>query len=121
MPRLHEGLESVARLTAAMGMDIPEQFARFGREWARADAKFYELNERKSAELARRAKALGGDLSVTAAEREVKASQAWHDFVSEIARAKYEANAAKVEMDYFAMKMQAWLTTQMHAREAEAA
>lgn len=120
MPGLHKSLDAAVRLAAVAGMDIPEQLRVFAVKWADADAKAYELEEKKTAELARRCKALGGDLSIAAAEREVKASQAWHDHIGEIARARHAANAARGELDYWKSKFEAWLVAQAYAREIAA-
>ena len=120
MPRLHSSLDAVARLAQASGMDIPEQLRTFAIAWADADAKAYELEAKKDAVLNRWAKELAGDLSVAAAEREVKASQRWHDHIGDIARARHEANKARGELDYWKAKFEAWLVAQAHAREIAA-
>ena len=120
MPALHRSLDAAVRLAQIAGMDIPEQLRVFALAWAAADAKAYELEEKKTAELAKRCKALGSDLSVAAAEREVKATQSWHDHIGEIARARYEANKARGELDYWKAKFEAWLVAQSHAREIAA-
>ena len=110
------------RLIAASqaNIDFPEKFHDAAMRWAKLDGKAHQLEELKTAVLAKKAKALGGDLSVAAAEREVRAGQEWHDFVSEITQARIAANEAKGEMDYWRMKFQAWLVAQDHAREQAA-
>ncbi len=134
MPALHDSLDAAVRLARIAGMDIPEQLRVFAQAWADADAKAYELDAKarskedsKSAVLAKRCKALGGNLSIAAAEREVKAAQEWHDFLVEIeqayrsaAAARHEANKARGELDYWKAKFAAWLVGQNHAREMAA-
>lgn len=120
MPKLHKSLESAIHLAQVAGMDIPEQLRTFALAWAEADAKAYELEEKKTAELAKRCRALDGDLSIAAAEREVKASQSWHDHIAAIARARHEANKARGELDYWKAKFSAWLVQQGHAQEIAA-
>lgn len=134
MSALHKSLDAAIHLAQIAGMDIPEQLRVFAEKWAEADAKAYELDARaraiedsKSAVLAKRCKALGGNLSIAAAEREVKAAQEWHDFLVDIERAyrsaaaaRHEANKARGELDYWKAKFEAWLVGQNHAREIAA-
>ena len=45
-----------------------------------------------------------GALPVTTAERNVKASSAWRDYLKEMVEARTKANLAKVEMRYAEMR-----------------
>lgn len=84
-----------------------EQYRAQAVHWARADGTARQLEESKTAVLAKMMKALGGGEKpppLAAAERDVKASQEWHDFITEMVMARTNANLARAEMDYLAMR-----------------
>lgn len=82
-----------------------EQYRIAGRKWVELDAAATLLEECKSAVLAQRMATLG-DVPVTHAERTVKASREWEDFVTKMVKAREQANLAKVELEFIRMK--AW-------------
>lgn len=82
-----------------------EQYRIAGERWVRLDSAATLLEETKSAVLAQRM-VMQGDVPVTHAERTVKASPEWGDFVTKMVRAREQANLAKVELEFIRMK--AW-------------
>ena len=74
------------------------------RAWATADGHARKLEAMKEPELAKRAKELGAELSVAAAEREVKASPEWHQYIAAMVEARTLANTEKAEMETLLMK-----------------
>lgn len=94
-------------MTAHHPIPLSEQYRAAARDWARTDGHARKLEELKSSELAKRMKALG-DMTVAAAEREVKATQEWRDFIEEMAQARTAANAAFAELEYLRMKHNEW-------------
>ncbi len=94
-----------------MSTDLAERYREQAVRWATLDGHARKLEEMKTPELAKRVKAQG-DKAVAAAERDVRASQEWHDLVSETVQARTSANLAWAEMDYLRLKLQT------HARAA---
>ncbi len=76
-----------------------------GRTWVQLDAAATMLEEAKSAVLAQRMATLG-DVPVTHAERTVKASREWEDYIKKMVKAREQANLAKVELEF--IRMRAW-------------
>lgn len=86
---------------------ISDQYRAAARDWARTDGAARQLEETKTSVLAKMMKALGGGEKpppLAAAERDVKASQEWHDFITEMVLARTAANLARVEMDTLQMR-----------------
>lgn len=84
---------------------ISEQFRLVAKAWVDADAAARMLEETKTAVLAQRMKALG-DIPAAHAEREVKASGEWTDFIGELVQARTQANLKKVQLEYLRMTFQ---------------
>lgn len=103
-PSLYSG---VARLIEAASVDVPEMYRDAHAAWVEAEGKACELEEMLPLWFARRCK-MQGDLSIAAAEREVKASQEMVDVVEEKLRARREANAKLGEKIYWDMKFRQW-------------
>lgn len=80
-----------------------EQLRMKGLEWVEADAAARLLEEGKSAYLAQRMNALG-DIPVSKAEKEVKGSADWSDYIKKLASTRTRANRLKVELEYIKMK-----------------
>ena len=92
-----------------MNANLPpsESFRVVAKDWVEKDSAASLLEETKSAVLAQRMKALG-DMPVAHAEREVKASDEWSDFVVKMVNARTAANLAKVKMEFYRMKFMEW-------------
>lgn len=90
-----------------MNMNSPvrtsEQYHAQALRWSDLDGKARSLEQLQEHELNKRAKAYK-DMSVAAAEREVKASQEWADYITEKVQARTSANDARAEMDTLAMR-----------------
>lgn len=82
---------------------LSDQYRGAARDWVQNDGKARMLEESKTSVLAKMMKALG-DKPVAAAERDVKASQEWHDFITELTLTRTAANMSRVEMDTLMMK-----------------
>lgn len=82
---------------------ISEQYRVAAMAWVDQDAAARLLEETKSAFLSTRMKALG-DIPASHAEREVKSSPAWEDFIAKMVNQRTGANKAKVQVEYLKMK-----------------
>lgn len=88
---------------SAKELAISEQFRIVSKGWAQKQAAASILEETKSAFLA---KMIGrhGDIPHVQAERIVKSSEEWTDFIKGMVDAKLAANLAKAQMEYIRMK-----------------
>lgn len=94
-----------------------EQFRIVAKEWVELDKAATMLEETKSAVLSQKMAALG-DVPVSHAERTVKSSPEWADFISRMVDARSAANLKKVQMEYLRMKFQEW-SSENASRRAE--
>lgn len=92
-----------------------EQFRVVAKQWVELDEAASLLEETKSAVLSQRMNALG-DMPVSHAERTVKASAEWNDFIEKMVRARTQANLKKVQMEYLRMKFQEWSSENANKR-----
>ena len=90
---------------------LSEQFRLVANSWVDADAKARELEGLKDLLLEQRKNALvlaaqrrGEKLADNAAEREVKASDQWMDYITGMIHARTLANKHKVEMERIRMR-----------------
>ena len=92
-----------------MRNDVPisEQYRLAAREWVEMDAAARMLEEGKTTYLAQQ-KALHGDISDAKAEKLVKSSPQWSDYIKKMVNAKTAANRQKVELDYLRMRHMEW-------------
>lgn len=86
---------------------ISEQFRVVAKVWVELDAAANLLEETKSAVLSQMM-AKQGDVPVSRAELNVKASQEWSDHVAKICDARREANLKKVHLEFLRMKHAEW-------------
>lgn len=84
-------------------LPISEQFRLVAKKWVDADNAARLLEETKTSVLSQRMKALG-DVPAAHAERDVKASPEWHDFIKEMVDARSAANRLKVQLEFIRMK-----------------
>ncbi len=89
----------------ASNLPYSEQVRLKGLEWADLDAAARLLEEGKTTYLAQRMAALG-DMPVSKAEREVKASADWADYIKKMVSARTRANKARIEWKF--LEAQAW-------------
>ena len=92
-----------------------EQYRVAGKDWVEKDAAARMLEETKTAVLAQRKAALG-DIPDSHAEKQVKASPEWMDFLEKMVDAKTAANLAKIKLEYIRMKNFEWQSANATAR-----
>lgn len=80
-----------------------EQFRLAAERWADKEAAASLLEESKSSVLARRMTELG-DVPVSHAERDVKASKEWGYYIEQMCKARAEANHAKIQVEFIRMR-----------------
>jgi hypothetical protein len=102
-----------------MNADKPlsEQYRIISLQWADAEGAANMLEETKSAVLSKMMVDLG-DMPVSRAEMQVKASDAWREHITQMVKARSHASHLKVEMEFIRMRFMEW---QSHAatRRAE--
>lgn len=84
-----------------------EQYRVVAKEWVTLDGAARMLEESKTAVLSQMMKALG-DKPAAHAERDVKASAEWHDYLGKMVDSRTQANLKKVHMKYLDMKFMEW-------------
>lgn len=100
-----------------MRNDVPisEQYRLAARDWVEMDAAARMLEEGKTTYLAQQ-KAKQGDIPDSKAERIVKSSPEWADYIKKMVNAKTVANRQRVELDYFKMKHMERTSEEANAR-----
>ena len=94
---------------------LSEQFRVIAKDWVTLDGAARLLEETKTATLAQKMKALG-DIPAAHAEREVKATQEWRDFIKQMVDTRTQANLKKVHMEYIRMKEREQQSAEANAR-----
>jgi hypothetical protein len=97
--------------------DVPisEQYRLAARDWVEVDAAARMLEEGKSAYVAQQIDKLG-DIPHAKAERMVKASPEYSDFIKKMVNAKTAANRQKVECDFLKMRHMERTSEEANAR-----
>lgn len=98
-------------------MPWSEQFRVVGKEWNELDKAASLLEETKTLVLSQKIAQLG-DMPHNKAERIVKSSNEWMDYVTKLVEARSAANLKRVQMDYLRMKFQEW-SSENATRRAE--
>lgn len=80
-----------------------EQYRLCAKDWVEKDGAARMLKETKTAVLARMKSDLG-DMPESKAEKIVKATDQWSDFIKTMVEAETAANLAKVKLKYIEMK-----------------
>ena len=88
-------------------LPISEQYRLIAKKYVDADSAATLLEECKSAILAKMM-AARGDMPVSKAEMQVKASDEWSDYIGKMVRARERAALLKAQMTYIQMKFQEW-------------
>jgi hypothetical protein len=86
-----------------MTNSISEQFRLSAKEWVDLSAAADMLEESKSATLSQMMLAQG-DMPVSRAEMNVKASEQWQDYIAKMVQARKAANLAKVKLEWLRMR-----------------
>lgn len=84
---------------------ISEQYRITAKEWVEANTAADMLEECKSAVLSQQMAALG-EMPVSRAEMEVKASENWTEYLRKMVEARGKANLLKVKCEYLRMRFQ---------------
>ncbi len=102
-------------MTAHRNILPSEQWHEAARRWVSLQSAAEMLEEGKSAYLSQRMAALG-DMPVSRAEQQVKASADWSDYIKKMVRAREQANLAKIEAEFLKMKFSEWMAQDANAR-----
>jgi hypothetical protein len=94
---------------------LSEQFRIVAKAYVDADSAASLLEETKSAVLARMMLSLG-DMPVSRAEMQTKASPEWIEFVTNMVEARKKAAFLKVKMEYIRMKFSEWQSIEASKR-----
>lgn len=90
-------------MTDHSNMPLSEQFRIAAKAWVDLDSAASLLEETKSAVLSQRMASLG-EMPVSRAELNVKASEEWRTFVTKMVEARQAANLAKVRLEWLRMR-----------------
>ena len=88
-------------------LPISEQFRVIAKKWVDADSAANMLEETKSAFLNQLMLAQG-EMAVSKAEMNVKASAEWKEYVENMVNARKTANLLKVQLEYIRMQFYEW-------------
>ena len=94
---------------------LSEQFRIVAKAYVDADSAASLLEETKSAVLARMMLSLG-DMPVSRAEMQTKASPEWNEFVTNMVKAREKAAFLKVKLEYIRMKFNEWQSLEASKR-----
>jgi len=98
-------------------LPISEQYRIVAKRWVDAEAAASLMEDTKTAVLSQMQMALG-DMPVSRAEMQVKASPEWMEFIEKMIETRKQANLLKVHMEYLRMRSKEW-TAEEYARAAE--
>jgi len=96
-------------------LPLSEQYRVVAKAYVDADSAASLLEETKSAVLARMMLALG-DMPVSRAEMQTKASAEWNEFVTNMVKAREKAAFLKVKLEYIRMKFNEWQSLEASKR-----
>jgi hypothetical protein len=94
---------------------LSEQYRLVAKEWVDADAAANLLEEMKSATLSQKM-AERGDMPVSRAEMEVKASKEWADYIESMVEHRKRANLLKAKLEYCRMRFSEWQSAEATKR-----
>jgi hypothetical protein len=98
---------------------VSEQFRLKSDEWADAENAAHILEEMKTATLeTMKSKEIiaGPGIANNKAERLVKSSKAWSDYINKMCAARHKANKLKLELKYLGMRHREWIGANADAR-----
>jgi hypothetical protein len=87
---------------------ISLQYGRLGEAWADAEAAARAMEEAKTSVLAQRMMSLG-DMPVSKAEMQVKASKEWQEYIRSLGAARTKANKLKIQLEVLRMRHSEWI------------
>jgi len=88
-------------------LPLSEQFRIIAKRWVDQDAAASLLEESKSAMLAQRMAALG-EMPVSKAEMQIKASDEWHEYIEKMVDERKKASLLKVQLEFIRMRFSEW-------------
>jgi hypothetical protein len=94
---------------------LSERYRLAALQHARLDGAAGLLEELKTAFLSKRKMALG-DMADNKAERQIKASAEWEDYIRKMVAARTAANEARVEATTLQMQHREWIAADANAR-----
>jgi hypothetical protein len=94
---------------------LSEQYRVTAKSWVEADAAATILEETKSAVLSQMMVKLG-DMPVSRAEMQVKASDEWTTFLTVMVNARERANLLKVKTEWVRMRFNEWQSAEASKR-----
>ncbi len=98
--------ERAARLISEMpahDRPVSEEYRIVAKQWCQLDGAARMLEECKTAVLSQMMKRMG-NVPAAHAERDVKASDEWTDYLTKMVEARTAANEKKVQMKYIEMR-----------------
>ena len=95
---------------------LSEQYRIIAKKWVDSEAAAAILEETKSAFLSQRMLALG-EMPVSKAEMQVKASIEWTEHLDAMVVARKDANLLKVHLEYIRMRFQEQQSAEATARK----
>ena len=98
-------------------LPISEQYRIVAKRWVDAEAAAALMEDTKSAMLSQMMTKLG-DMPVSRAEMQVKASPEWMEFIENMVAARKHANLLKVQIEYLRMRSSEW-TSEEATKRAE--
>ena len=96
-------------------VSVSEQYRLAARDWVDMDAAARMLEEGKTTYLAQQ-KAKLGDIPDSKAERTIKSSPEWADYIKKMVNTKTIANRQRVELDYLRMRHMERTSEEANAR-----
>jgi hypothetical protein len=96
-------------------LPLSEQYRIVAKAYVDADSAASLLEETKSAVLARMMTSLG-DMPVSRAEMQTKASKEWGEFITSMVEARQKAAFLKVKLEYIRMKFHEWQSIEASKR-----
>ncbi len=92
-----------------------EQYRVVAKQWVDADSAANVYEEMKTATLAN-LMAKQGDIPVSRAEMNVKASDEWSEYITNMNEARHKATRLRVQIEYIKMKFQEWSSENANKR-----
>lgn len=96
---------------------LSEQWHQAAEDWVALDGAARLLEETKTAVQSQMMKRLG-DVPAAHAERDVKASPEWRDYIEKMVKARTAANTKKVQMEFLRMRFAEWNSQEANHRAA---
>jgi hypothetical protein len=110
-----EGQRGAIRDLPESERPLSEQFRIIAKEWVELDGAARLLEECKTATLSTMMRRLG-NVPAAHAERDVKSSPEWMDYLKKMVETRTAANLKKVQLKYIELKHSEWQSAEANAR-----